>query len=85
MTIDLIFAVATAVVTAIIGAITKGKAIPSYLIPIQNMIVGIIAAVIAIYFGMFDNVVMAIIVSLGMSLAAGGAYDLAKTKTNSLK
>lgn len=85
MTIDLIFVVATAVVTAIIGAITKGKVIPSYLIPIQNIIVGIIAAILAVYFKIFDNIPLAIIVSLGMSLAAGGAYDLTKTKINSLK
>lgn len=80
MTIDLIFAVATLVITTIVGAITKGKAIPSYLIPIQNMIIGIIAAILAVYFKIFDSIPLAIIISLGMSMAAGGAYDLAKTQ-----
>lgn len=81
MTMDLIFAVATSVVTAILGAITKGKAIPSYLIPIQNIVVGMIAAFVAIYFKLYDNILLAIIISLGMALAAGGAYDLTKTSS----
>ena len=81
MTVEIIFAVVTAVVTGIAGVITGKTELPNRFIPIQNLIIGIIAAVVSIYFNLFDDIGMAIIISLGMSFGAGGVYDLVKTKT----
>lgn len=80
MTLEFIFAIVTAVVTAILGAILKGGVVPSRFIPLQNLLIGIIAAIVAVYFGLFDDAATAILISVGMSLGAGGAYDLSKTK-----
>lgn len=81
MTVEFIFAVVTAVVTAILGTFTKNNVVPSRFIPLQNLIIGIIAAVVSVYMGLFDNYAVAILVSLGMALGVGGAYDLSKTNT----
>ncbi len=75
MTLELIFAVVTAVVTGIMGACTKNKVIPAKYVPIQNIVIGVIAALVAIYFKIFSDIPTAIIVSLGVSLGVGGAYD----------
>jgi len=80
VTLELIFAVVTAVITGILGAVMKDKVLPSKYIPIQNIIIGLIAAFIAVCFNLFDNYPLAILVSLGMSLGVGGAYDATKTK-----
>ena len=80
MTIEFIFSVVTAVVTAILGTFFKNRVVPSRFIPIQNIVIGIIASVIAVYFNLFDNWAVAILVSLGMALGVGGAYVLKKTK-----
>ena len=79
MTMEFIFAVVTAVVTALIGVITKNNVVPARLVPIQNLIIGVVAAVVAIYFHLFDDVGLALLVSLGMSLGVGGTYDLVNT------
>ena len=79
MTMEFIFAVVTAVVTALIGVITKNNVVPARLVPIQNLIIGVVAAVVAIYFHLFDDVGLALLVSLGMSLGIGGTYDLVNT------
>lgn len=75
MTIEFIFSVVTAFVTAILGVFFKDTVVPRKLIPLQNIAIGIIAAIIAVYFNLFDNVATAILISLGMSLGVGGAYD----------
>lgn len=80
MTIEFIFALVTAVITAIFGTFFKDSVVPAKLIPLQNLVIGVIAAFVAVYFGIFDNIPTAILVSLGMSMGVGGAYDLTKTK-----
>ncbi len=80
MTVEFIFSVVTAVVTAILGTFFKDRVVPSRFIPLQNIVIGIIASVIAVYFNLFDNWAVAILVSLGMALGVGGAYDLKRTK-----
>ena len=73
MTVEFIFSVVTAVVTAILGTFFKDRVVPSRFIPLQNIVIGIIASVIAVYFNLFDNWAVAILVSLGMALGVGGA------------
>lgn len=80
MSFEFIFSVVTAVMTAILGTFCKDRVIPSKFIPLQNIAIGIIASVIAVYFNLFDDWAVAILVSLGMALGVGGAYDLKKTK-----
>lgn len=80
MTMELIFSAVTLVVTGLLGVITGKTSIPNKYIPIQNLVIGIIAAVVATGFGLFENIPTAIVVALGMAFAAGGTYDLAKTK-----
>lgn len=82
ITIELIFALVQAVVTAVLGAILKNKVVPSHLVPIQNIVVGLISAVIAIYFDLFVNIPLAIFICLAISLGVGGGYDALKIKNN---
>ena len=83
MTVEFIFSVVTAVFTAILGAITKDKVIPSRFIPVQNIIIGLISAGIAIYMNLFNDWATAIIVSLGIALGVGGGYDALRIKSKS--
>ena len=80
ITIELIFSLVTAIVTGLLGTILKNKVIPSRFIPVQNLVVGIISAVIAISFGIFTNIPVAIFTCLSIAMGVGGTYDLRKTK-----
>lgn len=80
ITIELIFALVQAIVTAILGAILKEKVVPSRFVPIQNLVIGLISAGIAVYFDLFANVPMAIVTCLAISLGVGGGYDALQTK-----
>lgn len=85
LTVEFIFAVVTAAVTALAGTFFKNNIVPARFIPLQNLVIGIVAAVVAISLGLFDNIGVAILVSLGMSLGVGGAYDATQTKSKSNK
>ena len=80
MTFELIFSVVTAIVTGVLGSITKNKVIPSRFIPLQNIAIGVAAAIVAVYFKLFTDIPTAILVSLAMSLGVGGAYDATQIK-----
>lgn len=81
ITFELVFVVVSAVITGVLGTIFKDKVVPARFIPIQNIVIGIVAAIVAVYFNLFDNVGVAILVSLAVSLGVGGGYDAIKTKT----
>lgn len=66
--------------TAILGSFTKKGKVPKKYIPIQNIVIGTIAGLLAIYFKIYDDVVLAIFVCLATSLGVGGAYDAYQTK-----
>lgn len=80
ITFEFIFSVVTALLTGILGTFFKDRVVPARFIPVQNTIIGIVAAIVAVSQGLFDNVGVAILVSLGMSLGVGGAYDALQTK-----
>lgn len=80
ITFELIFMVSTAFVTAIVGVFTKNRVLPARFIPLQNIAIGLLAAIVATYFNLFDNLLVAILVSLATSLGVGGAYDATQTK-----
>lgn len=75
MTLELIFAVVTAVITGLLGAIMKNRVVPSKYIPIQNILIGILSGLIAVYFKLFNDIPTAIIMSLAIALGVGGGYD----------
>lgn len=85
ITFELVFMVVTAVVTGILGAVTKNRVVPSRFVPLQNIVIGVIAAIVATYFNLFDDVAVAILVSLATSLGVGGAYDATRIKAKGLE
>lgn len=80
MTIEIIFGLVQAIVTAILGSFTKKGVVPKKYIPLQNIAVGVVAGLLAIYFKLYDDAVVAIMVCLSISLGVGGAYDAAQIK-----
>lgn len=80
MAIENIMAIATAVVTYIFALITKGEIVESKYIPLQNIIVGILAGVLAYFCGIGDNMFLLIMNCIVGAMSAGGTYDLLQTK-----
>lgn len=81
MNAELVIAIVTAVVTALLGTLFKNNVVPSRLIPVQNLIIGIISTIIAIALGLFENPIIAALICIGTPFSVGGLYDLSKTKT----
>ena len=79
---EITYAVIVAIVTLAAGAITKAfvEVILDKFIPLQNLLIGIISAVLCIVFGIEPNVLQAFVLCIMASLGAGGAYDLVMTK-----
>ena len=75
MTIELIFGLVQAVVTAILGSFTKKGKVPKKYIPLQNILIGVLAALVAFYFGVYTDLALALFICLATSLGVGGAYD----------
>ena len=75
MTLEIIFAVVQVVVTEVVAIFFKDNVIPRKAIPLVNLGIGIIVAIFAIVLGLFESPVNAILVSLGLAFAVGGAYD----------
>ena len=81
ITIEIILAVVTAVITAFLGwAAKKWSWSTEDYIPFQNLAVAIISGILFIVTGLITNVIVAFIVSFGAAFGAGGLYDLVKTK-----
>lgn len=80
ITIELIFALVQAIVTAVLGVVLKDSVVPSKWIPIQNIAIGIIASFVAIYFNIFTEIPTAIFICLAISLGVGGGYDAVQIK-----
>lgn len=78
MTVELILLVVTAVVTGVLGAFLKDKVVPAKYIPIQNLVIGILSALVAVYFKLFPDIPVAIFVCVATSMGVGGTYDLSK-------
>lgn len=65
-----------------LGAITKLfiTKIPNRYIPMQNVIIGIISALICLYLKLERNLINAMIICIAATLSAGGIADLTKNK-----
>ena len=76
VSIEIIFGVVQAIVTAIAGIIFKKTDVPARYIPIQNIIIGVICGLLAYYFGIYTDIPTSLMLCLAISLGVGGAYDL---------
>jgi len=79
---EITYVVIIAIVAYILGAITKIfiDAVPNKYIPIQNVIVGAISALICYFTGVEANLLQAIVLCLIATMGAGGIADLINIK-----
>ncbi|HIQ90991.1 MAG TPA: hypothetical protein IAB27_05155 [Candidatus Coprosoma intestinipullorum] len=79
---EITYVVIITIITYICGAITKCfvDKVPSKYIPIQNVIIGIIAGLICYFTKIEPNLLQALVLCLVASMGAGGIADLSKLK-----
>ena len=76
------YVIIIAIIAYICGAITKifVDSIPNKYIPIQNVIIGVISAIICYFTGIEPNLLQAIVLCLVATMGAGGIADLINIK-----
>ena len=79
---EITYVVVIAIIAYIFGAITKIfiDSIPNKYIPIQNVIIGVISAIICYFTGIEPNLLQAIVLCLVACMGAGGISDLINIK-----
>lgn len=79
---EITYVIIIAIIAYIFGAITKifVDSIPNKYIPIQNVIIGIISAIICYFTGIEPNLLQAIVLCLVATMGAGGIADLINIK-----
>ncbi len=82
---EITYVIIIALVAYILGAITKIfiDNVPNKYIPIQNVIVGIISALICYFTKIEPNLLQSFVLCLIATMGAGGIADLYKTIANS--
>lgn len=82
MRMEITYVVIIAIVAYVLGAITKIfiDSIPNKYIPIQNVVVGVISALICYFTGVETNLLQAIVLCLVATMGAGGIADLVNIK-----
>ncbi len=82
MRMEITYVVIIAIVAYILGSITKMfiDALPNKYIPIQNVVVGIISALICYFTGVETNLLQSIVLCLVATMGAGGIADLINIK-----
>lgn len=82
MRMEITYVVIIAIVAYVLGAITKIfiDSIPNKYIPIQNVIVGVISALICYFTGIETNLLQSIVLCLVACMGAGGIADLINIK-----
>ena len=75
---EITYVIVIAIIAYIFGAITKIfiDSIPNKYIPIQNVIIGVISAIICYFTGIEPNLLQAIVLCLVACMGAGGVADL---------
>ena len=79
---EITYVIIIAIIAYICGAITKifiGE-IPNKYIPIQNVVIGVISAIICYFTGIEPNLLQAIVLCLVATMGAGGIADLINIK-----
>lgn len=79
---EITYVIIIAIIAYIFGAITKIfiDEIPNKYIPIQNVVIGIISAVICYFTGIEPNLLQAIVLCIVACMGAGGVADLINIK-----
>ena len=79
---EITYVIIIAIIAYICGAITKIfiDEIPNKFIPIQNVVIGVISAIICYFTGIEPNLLQSIVLCLVATMGAGGLYDLIKIK-----
>lgn len=79
---EITYVVVIAIIAYIFGAITKIwiDEIPNKYIPVQNVIIGVISAIICYFTGIEPNLLQAIVLCLVACMGAGGIADLINIK-----
>lgn len=79
---EITYVIIIAIIAYIFGAITKlfVDSIPNKYIPIQNVIIGVISAVICYFTGIEPNLLQAIVLCVVATMGAGGVADLINIK-----
>ena len=79
---EITYVVIIAIIAYIFGAITKIfiDTIPNKYIPIQNVIIGLISALICYFTGIEPNLLQSIVLCIVACMGAGGIADLINIK-----
>lgn len=79
---EITYVIIIAIVAYICGAITKVfiENIPNKYIPIQNVAVGIVSALICYFTGIEPNLLQALVLCIVATMGAGGIADLINIK-----
>lgn len=79
---EITYVIIIALVAYIFGAITKIfiDSIPNKYIPIQNVVIGIISAIICYFAKIETNLLQSFVLCLMATMGAGGIADLIKIK-----
>ena len=79
---EITYVIIIAIIAYICGAITKIfiDKIPNKYIPIQNVVIGLISAIICYFAGIEPNLLQAIVLCLVACMGAGGIADLINIK-----
>lgn len=79
---EITYVIIIAIIAYMFGAITKlfVDTIPNKYIPIQNVIIGVISAVICYFTGIEPNLLQAIVLCVVATMGAGGVADLINIK-----
>ena len=75
---EITYVIVVAIVTYILGSLTKifFNKIPNKFIPIQNVIIAIIASVICYFAKIEANFIESLVMCFSATMGAGGVYDL---------
>lgn len=79
---EITYVIIIAIIAYICGAITKifVDKIPNKYIPVQNVVIGIISALICYFTGIEANLLQSIVLCLVATMGAGGIADLINIK-----
>lgn len=79
---EITYVIIIAIIAYIFGAITKlfVDSIPNKYIPIQNVVIGVISAIICYFTGIEPNLLQAIVLCVVATMGAGGVADLINIK-----
>ena len=79
---EITYVIIIAIIAYIFGAITKIfiDSIPNKYIPIQNVLIGLISAIICYFTGIEPDLLQAIVLCVVATMGAGGVADLINIK-----